>query len=470
MAVQDALIEVAPRAAQRRPRWQRLYAIAVIAADAVAMLVAIGIGHAANLGNHGSYVVGMPLGSVAVVTTALWVLALALSGGYESTILGSGFDEYKRVVNAIVRITAVGAFAIYITNAGVARGFVIVVLPLSCALTLTFRWIVRRPLHLGRRAGHYVHRVVVVGPQGTSEALASAVNREPWAGLRVVAGLVWAEAMAPMGIERALQEWEADTVAVAPGAHTSELRELAWRLEGTGVDLVVTPGLTNVAGPRVHIRPVSGLPLLYVESPEDRLGWRPLKHFLDRVTAALLLLLLSPLILVLTVAIRCSSAGPVFFRQPRWGYRGDQFMIVKFRTMVDGADAQFRALVDASGTGHGMFVKDAEDPRVTRVGRWLRRFSLDEVPQLVNVLRGQMSLVGPRPLPITVLHDAEEAKRRFLVRPGMTGLWQVSGRSDLPWEEALRLDLYYIENWSFALDLQILTRTVRAVLARKGAY
>lgn len=470
MAVQDALVGVAPRAALRRPRWQACYLLAAVCGDVAAMLGAIGIGHAADLGHHGSYVDGLPLGSVALVTPLLWVLAVTLCGGYEATILGSGFDEYKRVINAIVRGTAVGALVVYLTNAAVARGFVIVVLPLACVLTVWFRWLIRRPLHTGRRAGHYVHRVVVIGPQSASEALTAAVNREPWAGLRVVAGVAWPDAMAPLGIERALQEWEADTVAVAPGSHTAELRELAWRLEGTHTRLVVTPGLTNVAGPRVQVRPVAGLPLLYVDSPEDRLGWRPVKHGFDRLAAVFLCVLLSPLLAVISLAIRATSPGPALFRQPRWGYRGEQFTIFKFRTMVDGADAQFQALIESSGTGHGMFVKDVQDPRVTPIGRWLRRFSIDELPQLINVVRGEMSLVGPRPLPVTVLHDAGEAKRRFLVRPGMTGLWQVSGRSDLPWEEALRLDLYYIENWSLALDLQILTRTLRAVLGRRGAY
>jgi exopolysaccharide biosynthesis polyprenyl glycosylphosphotransferase len=232
----------------------------------------------------------------------------------------------------------------------------------------------------------------------------------------------------------------------------------------------VAPGLIEVAGPRLHIRPFEGLPLLSVEQPRFE-GWsRVVKGVADRTVAALALLVLSPLLLAIALAVGVSSPGPVLYRQERVGINGRSFTMLKFRSMVQDADRQVDALRD-DNISDGLLFKLRSDPRVTPVGRWLRRLSLDELPQLFNILGGSMSLVGPRPpLPSEVARYDSSVSRRLLVKPGLTGLWQVSGRSDLPWEEAVRLDLRYVENWSLALDLLILWKTARAVLSRSGAY
>ena len=232
----------------------------------------------------------------------------------------------------------------------------------------------------------------------------------------------------------------------------------------------MTPELTDVAGPRVSVRPVGSLSLLQVSEPKFSGASRLFKAGFDRCAAALGLLLLSPVMLLIAIAITLDSRGSVFFRQTRTGLGGKPFELVKFRSMVPAAEELLVDLTDRN-EGAGALFKIRRDPRITRVGRLLRRLSLDEIPQLWNVVRGQMSLVGPRPpLPSEVERYGDDVRRRLLVKPGLTGLWQVSGRSDLTWEESVRLDLYYVENWSFAFDLMILARTVGAVVAGRGAY
>jgi exopolysaccharide biosynthesis polyprenyl glycosylphosphotransferase len=256
-----------------------------------------------------------------------------------------------------------------------------------------------------------------------------------------------------------------------PDMSGQALRRLSWALEERDVELIVSPGIIEVAGPRLSIRPVAGLSLLHLERPSASGGRMLGKAVFDKVLGTLLILGASPFLLGVAASVKLSSRGPVFYRQTRIGVDGTKFRMVKFRSMVVDADRQREALKDQANQGNGVLFKMHDDPRVTRVGKVLRRFSLDELPQLLNVVRGDMSLVGPRPpLPEEVAGYSDDATRRLKVRPGLTGLWQVSGRSDLTWEESLRLDLRYTDNWSLALDISILWRTFRAVLRGSGAY
>ena len=273
-------------------------------------------------------------------------------------------------------------------------------------------------------------------------------------------------------VDFALRATSADTVAVLPCPEMDgpALRMLSWSLAKSGTDLLVAPALIDVAGPRIAIRPVCGLPLLHVDEPQLAGGRRVAKALLDRVAALIALSLLAPLMVAIALAIRLSSPGPAIFRQTRTGWQGREFAMWKFRTMVRNAEALRSSVDKLNRHATGELFKMTVDPRITRLGRWLRRTSLDELPQLVNVLRGQMSLVGPRPLPVTDrLYDGD-ARRRLLVKPGLTGLWQISGRSDLDWEESIRLDLRYVEQWSLALDALIIWKTVFAVVKGRGAY
>jgi exopolysaccharide biosynthesis polyprenyl glycosylphosphotransferase len=259
----------------------------------------------------------------------------------------------------------------------------------------------------------------------------------------------------------------ADAAVLGPGA----LRQFAWQLEGAGVDLIVAPSVTGVAGPRIAIRPVEGLPLLHLEEPRFDGVTRLLKGCVERFSAMLLLVLLSPLLALTAGLVKLSSRGPILYRQERIGRSGTPFKMLKFRTMVDGAD-KLRSGLEASNE-HGVdpLFKIRQDPRITAVGRLLRRMSIDELPQLAHVVSGTMAVVGPRPpMPDEVKRYTDDAWRRLLVRPGITGLWQVSGRSSLPWMETLRLDLYYVDNWSLALDLVIAVKTFNAVIRGRGAY
>jgi exopolysaccharide biosynthesis polyprenyl glycosylphosphotransferase len=273
-------------------------------------------------------------------------------------------------------------------------------------------------------------------------------------------------------VPAAVAELQADTVAVVAGHELNglRLRELAWELEATGTDLCVAPALLDVAGPRTTIRPVAGLPLLHVDHPEfSGVRW-VIKGLFDKLAAMSALLVLAPLLLGIALVIALRDGRPVLFRQARVGKDGHHFNVYKFRTMVADAELKKAALASRND-GNGLLFKVRSDPRVTRTGAWLRRWSLDELPQLFNVLKGDMSLVGPRPpLPDEVARYTDYVRRRLVVKPGITGLWQVSGRSDLPWEEAVRLDLRYVENWSFILDMQILWKSCPAVFHGSGAY
>ncbi|WP_240510279.1 sugar transferase, partial [Streptomyces albus] len=261
-------------------------------------------------------------------------------------------------------------------------------------------------------------------------------------------------------------------VAITPDPHWSpdRLQRLAWNLEGSDAEMVVAPVLMEVAGPRLHVDAVLGIPLLRVSMPAFTGGRRVVKEVVDRLGAALLLVVFAPLMVLVALLVVADSRGGALYRQRRVGKDGREFTIFKFRTMVAGAHGT-RAALAHRNEGAGLLFKLRRDPRVTRVGAVLRRYSIDELPQLFNVLTGSMSLVGPRPpLPEESAAYGPDIRRRLLVKPGLTGLWQISGRSDLPWEEAVRLDLRYVEDWSLALDTVILWKTLRAVLRGQGAY
>ena len=460
-------------------RWQRRYAMILVVLDLTMGFVAGAVGLYARFGEGSDLVYRLmsaflPFGLVA---------AIALGRGYQARYFGTGSDEYRRVSDAVVRFVAVGAVLAWAFHFQLARGYGIIVFPLALGLILGGRYTARQVLHRARRSGRCVHRVVVVGRERSSAELIRQLRRESHAGLEVVgvcadhttATVIEGVPVVGRAIEAvsALQRLGADTLAVGAWSPLSpdELRRITWELEGTGVDVVVAPSVTDVTGPRIHIRPVAGLPLLHVEEPSFSGGRRVVKSLFDRVVALVALLVLAPLMLTIAAAVRLTSTGPALFCQTRVGRDGREFRIYKFRSMRVTAEEELAALVAQNEAADGLLFKIRKDPRITRVGGWLRRLSLDELPQLINVVKGEMSLVGPRPpLPAEVAKYASDVRRRLLVKPGLTGLWQVSGRSDLSWEQSIRLDLHYVENWSLALDVMILWKTAWAVLRSRGAY
>ncbi|TQS41423.1 sugar transferase [Cryptosporangium phraense] len=411
-----------------------------------------------------------------------WVFSLWVHGAYESRYLGLGPDEFKRVFKAIISLTAVVCFLAFTQKADLSRLSVGTVLPLTAAVTLAVRFGARKTLHVVRRRGRASQRILLVGTLGEALSVYRITTRNPNAGL-VPVGICLTEPTAERAslpipvfngkvepLDR-VKQVGADTIAVcgARGVSPEALRRLAWQLEGSGIELVVAPSLTNIAGPRVHIRPVEGLPLLHVEEPTiSGVGWL-LKGLFDRLAAFFGLLLISPILGLAALAIKISDPGPVFFRQARAGRGGETIRVWKFRTMYVDAEERLAELLGSNETD-GLLFKMANDPRITRVGHFLRKTSIDELPQLINVLLGEMSLVGPRPLPVKNEQFNGDSRRRMLVRPGITGLWQVSGRSNLSWEDAVRLDLYYVDNWSLAFDFMILYKTLFAVMKSDGAY
>ncbi len=414
---------------------------------------------------------------------AVWLVALALAGAYDERFIGVGTDEFRRVLNTGVCLTAVVAITAYATKTDVARGYVVVALPSLTIFDLMARYWQRKHLHRLRALGHCMRKVVAVGHPDVIAELATVLHRDSYPGLSVVAACVLGPecpdviggipAVRGLGnVVDVIERMGADTVAVlaCPEMSGARLRDLAWALEKSGTDLCVAPALLDVAGPRTTIRPTAGLPLLHMDHPEFSGARQLIKSAFDRAVATSALTLLLPLFLLIAAAIRLSDGGPALFRQTRVGKDGKPFTLCKFRTMVVDAE-QHLAELALLNDGDGLLFKMRHDPRITRVGSWLRRHSLDELPQLLNVLTGDMSLVGPRPaLPGETNAYGDHVRRRLAVKPGITGLWQVNGRSDLPWDEAVRLDVRYVENWSFVLDLQILWKTWSAVWHGDGAY
>ena len=413
----------------------------------------------------------------------LWLIALALAGGYDVRFIGTGSDEFRRVLNAGVSLTAVVAIFFYAVDVKLSRGYLIIALPSTTVFDLVARYTIRKRLHKLRRTGRCMSSVMAAGHERAVADLIKELQRDRYHGLTVVGACVArpAECHEVVGVpvyggldnvSAAVRASAADTVAVlaCPEMDGIKLRSLAWELEKTGTDLCVSPALLDVAGPRTTVRPTAGLTLLHVDHPQLT-GFRlAAKDLFDRCFAAAALILLLPLLAVLSAMIWLHDRGPSLFTQVRVGRDGRVFKIYKFRTMVIDAEQRKTELL-TNNDYDGILFKLRKDPRITPFGAHLRRWSIDELPQLLNVLRGDMSLVGPRPaLPAEAAEYADHVRRRLAVKPGLTGLWQVNGRADLSWDESVRLDLRYVENWSFALDLQIMWKTISAVFRRSGAY
>ncbi len=426
---------------------------------------------------------------LSAIGAVVWPLAVAAMKGYQRRAVGVGSDEVHAVLRAWVAVVVTGAVcaelvpALSPTERDALLKLAVTGTPFAVVLSVAGRFAARKFLHRQQRAGRLVRRVVVAGSAAAASQLIRRLANDSGCGMSVVGVCVPdAELAAVVGLEvpvlgdlrhvgTALKEHCCDAVAVTSDDATryTYLRELSWSLEGSGVEMLVDPGLVEVAGPRMHIRPLVGFPLLHVEEPHFTGPRRVVKRTTDIALTAVGLVVISPLVLLIALAIKLQDGGPVIFAQKRIGRGGAEFTIYKFRSMRIGAENELASLMERNQGKGGLF-KLSDDPRITRLGRVLRSFSLDELPQLMNVLNGSMSLVGPRP------HLAHElalmpahSSRRALVTPGLTGLWQVSGRSHLEGDEAIQLDLRYVENWSLTLDLLILWKTFSAVLRRVGA-
>ena len=412
-----------------------------------------------------------------------WLAAIGLFGGYQESTFSAGIDEFKRVFNASLLTAGLVGVGCYLARFDLARGFFLLEFMIGVPLLILGRIVLRRVLHRAHRAGMLSHRVLIAGTPDHIDEIARVLSRERWLGYHVVGAvtpttdLEETDAGVPVlgdsdEVSSVAADVNADVVFFAGGGLASgkQLRRNGWELAEHGVQVVVAPSVTDISRERVRVRPVGGLPLMHLDPPRSTDAARWGKRLFDIVGSLALLVMFSPVLLAVAIRIKADDRGPVFFRQTRIGRCGEEFGCLKLRTMVVDAEDRLLDLQKEMGYITGLF-KMQDDPRITKPGRWLRRFSIDELPQLWNVLRGDMSLVGPRPpLPREVATYDYFATRRLQVRPGMTGLWQVSGRSDLSWDETVRLDLYYVDNWSMVQDLTILARTFGAVVSPRGAY
>jgi exopolysaccharide biosynthesis polyprenyl glycosylphosphotransferase len=469
--------------------WARRYRTKLRLTDAGTIVTAVATGLLARLGSEGySAASGIRADywAVSLLIIGTWVLTLGTFHTRDSRVVGVGAAEYKRVINASALAFGLLAMAFLLFQVHSARDYFLFALPLGLA-GLTFeRWLWRKWLFHQRLFGHYLARVIVVGKRDDVEYVIRQIDDKSGAAYYVVGAALQdlgpaavtagdhdvpvvadldhvADAAATMGVDTVI-------VAGAPDGGSQFIRNLAWDLEGTSAELVLSSRLTDVAGPRIHFRPVEGLPLIHVEIPNFDGAKHALKRTLDVAASGLALIVFLPLLVAIGVLVKLDSPGPALFRQERCGRNGRSFTMIKFRSMVRTAEDDLAGLRGLN-EGSGALFKMRHDPRITRVGRVIRKYSLDELPQLWNVLIGDMSLVGPRPpLPAEVESYETHVHRRLYIKPGLTGMWQINGRSNLSWEDSIRLDLYYVENWSLAGDLMIIWRTFKTVIRPVGAY
>ena len=490
----DALAALLTIPGALRARWQQRYGTWLAASDVIVVSVVVAAAHILRFGNvtSGSLWAGyasVAYSAVSVLIVVAWALVLAIYHTRAQQVIGAGPEEFRRVWTATLWVFGVIAVVSTLFKLEIARGYLAIAFPVGLLALSVNRHLARMYVSAQRRRGRFMTAVLAVGEPISATVLAQSLTRRPSDGYTVVGvctpGVTQLENIVVPGlgsvrvfpyegdIRHAIAASQADTVALTSAGELGPegIRDLSWQLEKLGVDLVVSPGIVDVAGPRLTVRPVADLPLIHVDKPQYQGAKRFQKRAFDVCFSLLALLAASPVMIVAAVAVKVTSPGPVFYRAERIGQDSVPFRMIKFRTMVVDADRRLAEVAELNDSAGGVLFKIRTDPRVTRAGRLLRRYSIDELPQFINVLLGEMSVVGPRP-PLRAEVETYDHRvwRRLLVRPGITGLWQVGGRSDLSWDDSVRLDLSYVENWSMLSDLAIAAKTVGAVCRGSGAY
>ncbi|WP_439594256.1 sugar transferase [Microbacterium sp.] len=478
----------ASRAMENRQQWERRYRARLRITDTIIILISCAVASVVSLQLISPTLLHEDpwiLARIPLVTALGWTLTLGLFNTRDAAVVGSGATEYRRVVHATAM--AFGGLAILFVLflwQGI-RAQLFFALPVGLVLLLMSRWFWRKWLVRQRTFGRYASRAIVVGDRDDVEYVLRTLGRNGSHGYLVVGVALLDDQSDGIAFETdgypvmrgaswvaRISALEADSVIVAsqPNGDPNYIKHLAWQVEGTAAELVISSRIADVAGPRMSLRPIEGLPLIHVKIPTFTGGTHVFKRVLDVAASFFALLAFSPIFLALAVAIKLDDRGPVFFGQDRVGRDGRTFKVWKFRSMAVDAEARLAEL-QAANEGSGLLFKMKDDPRITRVGKFIRRYSLDELPQFWNVLLGDMSVVGPRPpLPSEVTAYDGTIFRRLYIKPGITGPWQVGGRSDLSWEESVRLDLRYVENWSVWDDIIIMWRTAKVMVRPSGAY
>ncbi len=483
---------IAPIARQRvKTRSARARVAKIIGVDLIAQILAI----AAVIGIQVRTLTATGISMMSLLAIALpvcWLGVVALTGGYKANLLRNRDAELRHVFRSALYVSAIGCIAFNSFASGISQTTVFATVGTALVLMVVGRLLIRRAIARAWRANEATTGVVLVGSLASVLDTAARMGESPDSGLRVVGLCVSTpefedrDSMRPVAVPDSfpivsdadllhiVNEHNAGMVIItSPSAiGTTRIREIAWMLEATGADLVMATGLDQVADHRMRLQRLGGGCFISVDQPRYTGVRRTVLDVCERAIAALGLIVLSPLVGAIVLAVRLDSKGKAFFVQTRVGRGGKTFRMFKFRSMVTDAESLRDEVVCAENEpDRGPMFKSRNDPRITKIGALLRKSSLDELPQLLNVVFGSMSLVGPRPaLPDEVAQYEGSEIRRLLVKPGITGLWQVSGRSNLSWEQTVNLDLDYVENWSPGMDLSIMSRTLGAVTRSAGAY
>lgn len=478
-----ALVPRVEPALESRRLWERRYGRRLLLTDTAVVFASVASAAMLTLATGGA-AASTWLGAAG--TALVWLGALALGHTRAGDITGSGAREYKRVAHAAGYVFVALSVLFLVFQWQALRLELLVAMPVGLVALLFGRWRWRKWLMAERVEGHYTKRAIITGTRDDVEYVLRTLDGDGTLGYSVIGAATADGGRQDItvngatydvlgGMDRVASQARAlgaDTIIVAnrPENDPDYIKRLSWELEGTAAELIISSRIADVAGPRISLRPIDGLPLIHVKIPEFEGGRHSLKRAMDIVVAAVALIPITLLVMpVVALLIKLDDGGPVFFRQTRIGRDGREFGILKFRTMRIDAEEQL-AKLQALNEGNGLLFKMKEDPRITRIGGFLRKYSLDELPQFWNVLMGDMSVVGPRPpLPKEVREYDGKVYRRLFIKPGITGLWQISGRSDLSWEESVRLDLRYVENWSVMSDLMIMWRTAKVMVAPSGA-
>ena len=464
--------------------WYRKYRMLIGVTDAVVLSAAVAATFTLLFGieSRTGGPVPIPYVLLAPILVATWWSILAFGSSHDRGVVGAGLEEYRRVITGSLYAFGTLAVASFWLHADVSRAIFVTTLPVGILCLLMGRWLARRVLIRLRARGRAMTRALVVGKAAAVADVVRDTRRNLHAGYVIGDCCVVDNPASPelaelgvarmpvKGLRQAATSGRFGAVIVADGLSREESRDLAWSLENRPIELLFVPHVMDVAGPRIGVRSVEGLALVHLGLPRFSGAKLAVKRGFDIVFSLVALALLTPLLLAIALLIKWDDRGPVLFRQERVGRYGEPFTIHKFRTMCVDAEAKIDDLIAASGGGALLF-KLEDDPRITRIGKILRKYSLDELPQFWSVLRGGMSVVGPRPqVAREVAEYTDVHHRRLLIKPGITGLWQVNGRSALSMEESIRLDLRYVENWSLVTDVTVIIKTIRVVLRPSGAF
>lgn len=488
------------RSIRRRPLWRYIYVAALVAVDVLVMLLSLVICFAFNPGAYDTVTRAMPIWAFLLAYCVIGLLCLAFAGAYHRHVMAEGYELYTKLINAAIFTIVLASCVAFMLNLQLPRTALIIAPLVGLVCELVARWMMRCLLHHHRRRGECKYTTVIVGSsEGINRTLRlmrrnSALGYMPVAvcpiapdprmddayvvtnfvadpdiegadKLRVLSfGSRFARTIERMGVQ---EVYIADVLS----RDSKLLHAMSLAIESLGIELVISVSLADVGGHRLHLRNSAEQQVLIASLPQYRTTTYVIKRIIDIVLSAVALIVSSPIMLGVAIAIKLDDGGPVLFKQTRVGIHGKPFTMYKFRSMVTNAEEIKAKLAAESGQTDRFIFKLKDDPRITKIGKFIRKTSLDEFPQFFNVFKGDMSLVGPRPaLPDEVARYGSLYSTRLLVKPGITGPWQVSGRSDLSQEQSEFLDVSYIENWSITGDLAILAKTVMVVFRGTGSY